>query len=59
MLEVSKIVAELSKIGRERAIIKTSLIPDELKIKLIAQLDERAARVGAELSPPPQGAKKG
>lgn len=64
MMDVSTIVRELAKISREKAVVKSSLLTDAFKAKLVAELDARVAVLQAELSPPaevvpPKEGKKG
>lgn len=59
---VRELMKDLGAIMRERQLVKGSLVSDEAKVKLYAELDARVAQISAELealdrglAPTPQG----
>lgn len=57
MYDVAHVMREVAKIKRHRGLVEASLIADEAKKRLLADLDEQERKLSASVIEQPKGAK--
>lgn len=57
MMSMEEILGELQKIARQRVIVKTSLVSEAMKAKLMADLDAKSKALESEMQPKVGGQK--
>jgi len=59
MSSYSEVLKELTKCQRERQIVKTALISEELRAKMLAEIDAKVASLSLKTDPAPKSGKGG
>lgn len=57
MSEVQEVLRMLARINRDRALVKTALISEDLRAKLLADLDAQVAKLSLKTTPEPAKGK--